>query len=92
MLNNDKMWNIRWAKDTINGIIGQDFLFEPINSDTINEIGNKFQGQIDTKGMDMPFSFALENEDMLVKLYNEVDFKVSLKPKWDVRLDGNKKR
>ena len=29
----------------------------------------------------MPFSFALENEDMLVKLYNEVDFKVSLKPK-----------
>jgi len=82
------MFNVRWAKDTINGIVGNDFRTQPLNSETINKIQNKFQQVIDNKGMTMPFSFAYDNETILVNLYNEVDFEINMHPDWEVRSNG----
>lgn len=88
MLNEMKMWNVRWAKDTINGIVGQEFKSEPLNSDTVNKIQSRFQEIVNYKGMDMPFSFDHDETDILVNLYEDVDFRIKLHPDWEVRKDG----
>jgi len=36
----------------------------------------------------MPFSFAYDNETILVNLYNEVDFEINMHPDWEVRSNG----